>query len=88
MKLSARNIVPGKVADVHKGVTTTTVTEDEAGMRVDRWFKRRYPTLALSPLAQICRKGEVRVEEGAKEGERFRIEVAHRGLVEVAQVLG
>ena len=44
------------------GVTTTTVTEDEAGMRVDRWFKRRYPTLALSHLAKICRKGEVRVD--------------------------
>ena len=44
------------------GVTTAVVTEDEAGMRVDRWFKRRYPTLALSHLARICRKGEVRVE--------------------------
>jgi 23S rRNA pseudouridine955/2504/2580 synthase len=44
------------------GVTTTTITEDEAGMRVDRWFKRRYPTLALSHLAKICRKGEVRVD--------------------------
>ncbi|MGJ0509763.1 MAG: pseudouridine synthase [Methylocystis sp.] len=44
------------------GVTTTTVTEDESGMRVDRWFKRRYPTLALSHLAKICRKGEVRVD--------------------------
>jgi 23S rRNA pseudouridine955/2504/2580 synthase len=44
------------------GVTTTTVTEDEAGMRVDRWFRRRYPTLALSHLAKICRKGEVRVD--------------------------
>lgn len=25
MKLSARNIIPGKIIDVHKGVTTTTV---------------------------------------------------------------
>lgn len=31
-------------------------------MRLDRWFKRRYPTLALSHLAKICRKGEVRVD--------------------------
>ncbi|PPD42697.1 MAG: hypothetical protein CTY15_11650 [Methylocystis sp.] len=44
------------------GVTTATVSEDEAGMRVDRWFKRRYPSLALSHLAKICRKGEVRVD--------------------------
>lgn len=62
------------------GVTTATVTEDEAGMRVDRWFKRRYPTLALSHLAKICRKGEVRVEgkrvdtsTRLEEGQKVRI---------------
>jgi len=44
------------------GVQTAIVTEDEAGMRLDRWFKRRFPALALSHLAKICRKGEVRVE--------------------------
>ena len=38
------------------------VTEDEDGMRLDRWFKRRIPTLALSHLAKICRKGEVRLD--------------------------
>jgi len=43
-------------------VTTAVVTEDEAGMRLDRWFKRRFPALALSHLAKICRKGEVRVD--------------------------
>ncbi|HUO54645.1 MAG TPA: RluA family pseudouridine synthase [Rhodoblastus sp.] len=31
-------------------------------MRMDRWFKRRLPTLALSHLAKICRKGEVRLD--------------------------
>ncbi|MCI4679312.1 RluA family pseudouridine synthase [Rhodoblastus acidophilus] len=31
-------------------------------MRVDRWFKRRIPTLTLSYLAKICRKGEVRLD--------------------------
>ncbi len=44
------------------GVQNLTVTEDEDGMRVDRWFKRRAPTLALSHLAKICRKGEVRLD--------------------------
>ena len=38
------------------------VTEDESGLRLDRWFKRRYPTLALSHLNKIVRKGEVRVD--------------------------
>jgi len=37
------------------------VTEDENDMRIDRWFKRRIPTLSLSHLAKICRKGEVRL---------------------------
>jgi 23S rRNA pseudouridine955/2504/2580 synthase len=44
------------------GVQTIAVAEDEAGLRVDRWFKRRFPALALSHLAKICRKGEVRVD--------------------------
>jgi 23S rRNA pseudouridine955/2504/2580 synthase len=44
------------------GVQNLTVTEDEDGMRIDRWFKRRIPTLALSHLAKICRKGEVRLD--------------------------
>jgi 23S rRNA pseudouridine955/2504/2580 synthase len=44
------------------GVQNLTVTEDEDGMRIDRWFKRRVPTLALSHLAKICRKGEVRLD--------------------------
>ncbi len=44
------------------GVSAAIVSEDEAGMRLDRWFKRRFPSLALSHLAKICRKGEVRVD--------------------------
>jgi 23S rRNA pseudouridine955/2504/2580 synthase len=44
------------------GVTTAVVTEDEAGMRLDRWFKRRVPMLTLTHLAKICRKGEVRLD--------------------------
>ena len=38
------------------------VTEDEGGLRLDRWFKRNYPALALSHLNKIVRKGEVRVD--------------------------
>ncbi|MFY9628252.1 MAG: RluA family pseudouridine synthase [Methylocystis sp.] len=44
------------------GVSAALVTEDEAGMRLDRWFRRRFPALSLSHLAKICRKGEVRVD--------------------------
>ncbi|MGH6817728.1 MAG: RluA family pseudouridine synthase [Methylovirgula sp.] len=41
---------------------TLTVTEDEAGMRLDRWFKRRLPTLPLAHLNKIVRTGQVRVD--------------------------
>lgn len=44
------------------GVQMLTVTADEADMRLDRWFKRRFPDLALSHLAKILRKGEARVD--------------------------
>ncbi len=44
------------------GVETLQVTEDEEGMRLDRWFKRRVPTLSLSHLNKIVRTGQVRVD--------------------------
>ena len=37
------------------------VTDDEAGLRLDRWFHRRFPKLPQSHLNKIVRKGEVRV---------------------------
>lgn len=44
-----------------KGVQTLAVIEDEEGMRLDRWFRHRFPKLAMSHLNRIVRKGEVRV---------------------------
>ncbi|HYP57082.1 MAG TPA: RluA family pseudouridine synthase [Beijerinckia sp.] len=41
---------------------TLQVTEDEEGMRLDRWFKRRMPALSLSHLNKIVRTGQVRVD--------------------------
>lgn len=49
-------------APMRMGVQTLQVEADEAGMRLDRWFKRRFPGLALAHLAKIARKGEVRVD--------------------------
>ena len=43
-------------------VQTFEVDEDEEGMRLDRWFKRRMPMLSLSHLNKIVRTGEVRVD--------------------------
>ena len=44
------------------GVQTLQVTDDEGGMRLDRWFKRRIPTLSLSHLNKIVRTGQVRID--------------------------
>jgi len=54
-------------------VSTLTVTEDEAGMRLDRWFKRRVPELSLSHLNKIVRTGQVRVD-GARVKTATRLE--------------
>jgi 23S rRNA pseudouridine955/2504/2580 synthase len=44
-----------------KGVQTVTVTGDENGMRLDRFFEARFPGLSFSHIQRIIRKGEVRV---------------------------
>ncbi|MDP6110156.1 MAG: S4 domain-containing protein, partial [Rhodospirillales bacterium] len=43
------------------GVTTIEVTDDEADLRLDRWFKRHYPGLPHVQLQKLLRKGHVRV---------------------------
>lgn len=49
-------------------VVTRIVSEDDDGVRLDRWFKRHYPQLALSHLSRMIRKGEVRVDGKRCEG--------------------
>ncbi len=41
---------------------TIAIADDEAQMRLDRWFRRRFPKLTQSHLNRIVRKGEVRVD--------------------------
>jgi 23S rRNA pseudouridine955/2504/2580 synthase len=48
------------VSDGEK-VANYPVDDDEAGMRLDRWFRRRFPNLPQAHLNKIVRKGEVRV---------------------------
>jgi 23S rRNA pseudouridine955/2504/2580 synthase len=48
------SLAPQRVAQIEVG-------EEEAGMRLDRWFRRHFPQLPLSHLNKIVRKGEVRV---------------------------
>lgn len=46
------------------GVTTVIVSTDEEGLRLDRWFRRRYPDLTHGRLEKLLRTGQVRVDGG------------------------
>jgi len=52
------------------GVQNITVTDDEAGMRVDRWFKSHFPAVSHGQLEKYLRKGEVRVSGGRVKSNR------------------
>ncbi len=47
---------------ISTGVQTLIVTDDEAGMRVDRFLISRFPQLPFSHIQRIARKGELRVD--------------------------
>ncbi len=38
-----------------------TVSEDEAGIRLDRWFKRHFPILGHGQIERLLRTGQIRV---------------------------
>lgn len=49
-----------------------TVAADEAGMRLDRWFKLRFPQLTHAYLGKLLRTGKIRVDGArAKVGTRL-----------------
>ena len=54
-------------------VKQLSVTEDEDGMRLDRWFKRHFPGLPHSKLEKLLRTGQVRVD-GSRAKSKTRIE--------------
>ncbi|HWK97548.1 MAG TPA: RluA family pseudouridine synthase [Pseudolabrys sp.] len=54
-------------------VQTVTVSPDENGMRVDRFFEARFPGLSFSHIQRIVRKGEVRVN-GKRTETKSRLE--------------
>ncbi|MBM3520469.1 MAG: RluA family pseudouridine synthase, partial [Alphaproteobacteria bacterium] len=40
------------------------VSEDEAGMRLDRWFRLHFPQVTSAYLNKLMRTGQVRVAGG------------------------
>jgi 23S rRNA pseudouridine955/2504/2580 synthase len=55
------------------GVETRRVAADEAGMRLDRWFRTHYPALGHGALQKLLRKGQVRVD-GARARANARLQ--------------
>ncbi|MBL8667946.1 MAG: RluA family pseudouridine synthase [Rhodospirillales bacterium] len=50
------------------------VGADESGLRLDRWFRRRYPAVAHGTLERLLRTGQVRVDgHRATAGERLEV---------------
>ena len=44
------------------GVTTFLVAADDADIRLDRWFRNRYPGLSHGRLEKLLRTGQIRVD--------------------------
>jgi 23S rRNA pseudouridine955/2504/2580 synthase len=53
-------------------IESAQVETDEAGLRLDRWFKRHYPALGHGRLEKLLRTGQVRIDgKRAKAGDRL-----------------
>jgi 23S rRNA pseudouridine955/2504/2580 synthase len=50
------------------GVQILTVTDDEAELRLDRWFKKRFPHVSHGMVEKLLRKGQIRVDGGRVKG--------------------
>ncbi len=43
-------------------IITKTITADEADLRLDRWFRRHYPSATQGVIQKLCRTGQIRVD--------------------------
>ncbi len=43
-------------------VQTRAVTDDEAELRLDRWFRRHFPAVTQGAIQKLCRTGQIRVD--------------------------
>ncbi len=68
-----RRETPPPAPQLPTSVQNVTVTADENGMRVDRFFEARFPGLSFSHIQRVIRKGEVRVN-GKRTEPKGRLE--------------
>jgi 23S rRNA pseudouridine955/2504/2580 synthase len=59
------------------GVRILEVAEDEAGARLDRWFKRHFPNVTHGKLEKLLRTGQVRVD-GRRAKAALRLDPGQR----------
>lgn len=59
------------------GVKTIEVSAADEGLRLDRWFKRHFPTLSHGRLEKLLRTGQVRVD-GGRARAATRLEAGQR----------
>ena len=43
-------------------IETRAVTDDEAELRLDRWFRRHFPDTTQGVIQKLCRTGQIRVD--------------------------
>lgn len=55
-------------AQTRAQVQLRTVSGDEAGLRLDRWFQRHFPELSHGALQKLLRTGQVRIDGKRAEG--------------------
>jgi len=68
---------PPELPQVATGVQIVTVSADESGMRLDRFFEARFPGLSFSHIQRIIRKGEVRLN-GKRADPKGRLETGQQ----------
>jgi 23S rRNA pseudouridine955/2504/2580 synthase len=57
-----RSIANAGVVDVSTPVQSIRVAAEEAGMRLDRWFRMHFPEVSHGYLQKLLRSGEVRLD--------------------------
>ncbi|MDD5586431.1 MAG: RluA family pseudouridine synthase [Alphaproteobacteria bacterium] len=55
-------VIDGKLSGRGKASDASVVTDDEAGLRLDRWFRRHFPALSHGSLEKMLRTGQIRID--------------------------
>ncbi len=71
---------PAPTATATDNVRQFTITEDDGGIRLDRWFKRNLPLISFATVSRWARTGQIRVdgkrakpEDRLEEGQVLRV---------------